>query len=95
MTDIAPAVHQIIDRLEERGDRQAAQRLRDAEFGSTSGEIIANVAGVLYALIETPLRRDPVVGRVLVDAVRDLDRMLYARPGRRLRHWWLSLSSAR
>ena len=93
--DIAPAVHQIIDRLEERGDREASERLRDAEFGSTSGEIIAHVAGVLYELIETPLRRDPVVGRVLVDAVRDLDRMLYAWPGRRLHHWWLSLSSAR
>ena len=83
--DIAPAVHQIIDRLEERGDREAAKRLRDAEFGSTSGEIIANVAGVLYALIETPLRRDPVVGRVLVDTVRDLDRMVHARPGRKAR----------
>jgi hypothetical protein len=85
--DLYASVERITRRLEELGDRAAAERLRVAMAGATSGEIFGALSAELAKLLETPLRHDAQVGVLLREAKDAVDEAL--RPGtgrlRRLR----------
>jgi hypothetical protein len=78
------SVERIIRRLDELGEPAAAERLRVALVGSTSGEILGALSVELAALRKTPLRDDEQVGELLRDTRDAVDEAL--KPGiRRLR----------
>ena len=85
--DVLAAVHAVEARLDELGRADDAERLRAAELGSTSGEILAELGVELRRLAREGFGRDPVVGATLVEARDVIDETLFHPPAwfRRLR----------
>jgi hypothetical protein len=93
MADIYADSERILARLEQLGDGAAAERLRIAMAGSTSGEILDALSGEFETLLRTPLRDDDEVGALLREASAAADRVTHPRLGRRLSRMWLRRGS--
>ena len=78
--DVEHATERIIKRLDELGDSAAAERLRIALVGSTSGEILTSLGIEFQRLLRTKLRSDEEVGRLLRETKYAVDDALYATP---------------
>jgi hypothetical protein len=78
--DVEHATERIIKRLDELGDSTAAERLRIALMGSTSGEILTSLGIEFQRLLRTKLRSDEEVGQLLRETKWAVDDALYRTP---------------
>lgn len=78
--NIESATERIIERLDDLGDHAAAERLRVALVGSTSGEILGALSVEFRTLLGTNLRNDEEVGGLLREAKDAVDETLHPTP---------------